>query len=96
MCYFYVQNLPTIVMPLPRAGLAVVLLLSFFSAENIPGGHHSRTLIRVLRTAMKRFFTRMREFCAYAKGVFIVNAAWAAWEILVLLLSWCVAFLCFL
>ena len=37
-CYFYAQNLPTIVTLLPRAGLALALLLSFFNPENFPGG----------------------------------------------------------
>jgi hypothetical protein len=37
-CCFYVQNSPTIVMLLPRAGLALVLLLSFFSPENLLSG----------------------------------------------------------
>ncbi len=37
-CYFYAQNLPTIVTLLPRAGLALALLLCFFSPENLPGG----------------------------------------------------------
>ncbi|KAF8497819.1 hypothetical protein F5888DRAFT_1906594 [Russula emetica] len=35
-CYFYAQNLPTIVTLLSRAGLAFALLLSFFSPENLP------------------------------------------------------------
>ena len=33
-CYFYAPNLPTIVMLLPRAGLALMLLLSFLHPEN--------------------------------------------------------------
>ena len=37
-CYLYAQNLPTIVTLLPRAGLVLALLLSFFSPENLPGG----------------------------------------------------------
>jgi len=35
-CHFYAQNLPTIVTFLPHAGLALALLLSFFSPENLP------------------------------------------------------------
>jgi hypothetical protein len=37
-CYFYAQNLPTIITLLPRAGLALALLISFFSPEHLPGG----------------------------------------------------------
>ena len=33
---------------------------------------------------------------AYAKGVLITNAAWAAWKTFVFLLSWCIAFSLFL
>ena len=33
-CFIYAQNLPTIVTLLPRVGLALALLLSFFSPEN--------------------------------------------------------------
>lgn len=37
-CYSYVQNLPIIVMILPRTYLAVLLSLSSFSLENLLGG----------------------------------------------------------
>ncbi|KAH9995320.1 hypothetical protein BJV77DRAFT_991967 [Russula vinacea] len=88
-CYFYAQNLPTIVTLLPRAGLALALLLSFFSPENLPGG---LTLSDVDQSIARRdgtFFDKSTgALSAYAKGVLIANAAWAAWRTLVLLLSW--------
>jgi hypothetical protein len=34
-CHFYVQNLPTVVTLLQCAGLALALLLSFFSPEHL-------------------------------------------------------------
>ena len=37
-CYFYAQNLPTIVILLPPAGLALVLLILFFGPVHLPGG----------------------------------------------------------
>jgi hypothetical protein len=92
-CYFYAQNLPTIVTLLPRAGLALALLLSFFSPENLPGG---LTLSDVDQSIARRdgtFFDKSTgALSAYAKGVLIANAAWAAWRTLVLLLSWYVLF----
>ncbi|KAF8465157.1 hypothetical protein DFH94DRAFT_360910 [Russula ochroleuca] len=88
-CYFYAQNLPTIVTLLPRAGLALALLLSFFSPENLPGG---LTLSDVDQSIARRdgtFFDKSTgALTAYAKVVLIANAAWAAWRTLVLLLSW--------
>ena len=93
--YLYAQNLPTIVTLLPRAGLALALLLPFFSPEN-PGG---LSLLDVDQSIARRdgtFFDKnMGALSAYAKGVLIANAAWAAWRTLVLLLSWCVASLFF-
>ena len=62
-CYLYAQNLPTIVTLLPRAGLALALLLSFFNPENLLVGYHSRRSIRVSRVAIERSLTRTRELC---------------------------------
>jgi hypothetical protein len=96
--YLYAQNLPTIVTPLPRAGLALALLLSFFSPENLPGG--LSLLSDVDQSIARRdgtFFDKNPgALSAYAKGVLIANAAWAAWRTLVLVLSWCVALFRFL
>jgi hypothetical protein len=57
-CHLYEQNLPTIVTLLPRTGLALALLLSFFSPENLLVGHHSPMFIRVSRAATGRSLTR--------------------------------------
>ena len=94
-CYFYAQNLPTIVTLLPRAGLALALLLSFFSPENLPGGLSLSDVDQSIARRDGTFFDKNTgALSAYAKGVLIANAAWAAWRTLVLLLSWCVVFLC--
>src|SRR6266436_6235872 len=45
-CYSFAQNLSTIVMLLLRAGLALVLLLSFFNLRISLVGYHTLTLIR--------------------------------------------------
>jgi hypothetical protein len=97
-CYFYAQNLPTVLTLLPRAGLALALLISFFSPEHLPGG---LTLSDVDQSIARRdgtFFDQSTgALSGYAKGVLIANAAWTAWRTLVLLLSWYVptASLCF-
>ena len=96
-CYLYAQNLPTIVTLLPRAGLALALLLSFFNPENLPGGLSLSDVDQSIARRDGTFFDKNTgALSAYAKGVLIANAAWAAWRTLVLLLSWCVAFSLFL
>jgi hypothetical protein len=89
--YFYAQNLPTIVTLLPRVGLALALLLSFFSPENLPGGLSLSDVDQSIARRDGTFFDKNTgALSAYAKGIL------AAWRTLVLLLSWCVAFLCLL
>ncbi|KAI9453375.1 hypothetical protein F5148DRAFT_1277448 [Russula earlei] len=88
-CYFYAQNLPTIVTLLPRAGLALALLLSFFSPENLPGGLNLSDVDQSIARRDGTFFNKSTgALSGYAKGVLIANVAWAAWRTLVLLLSW--------
>ena len=90
-CFFYAQNLPTIVTLLPRAGLALALLLSFFSPERLPGGLSLSDIDQSIARRDGTFFDKSTgALTGYAKGVLIANAAWAAWRALVLLLSWCV------
>ena len=96
-CYLYAQNLPTVVILLPRAGLALALLLSFFNPENLPGGLSLSDVDQSIACRDGTFFDKNTgALSVYAKGVLIANAAWAAWRTLVLLLSWCVAFSLFL
>lgn len=95
-CYLYAQNLPTIVTILPRAGLALALLLSFFSPENLPGELSLSDVDQSVARGNGTFFDKSTgALSAYAKGILIANAAWAAWRTLVLPFSWCVAFRCF-
>ena len=89
-CYFYAQNLPTVVTLLPRAGLALALLISFFSPEHLPGGLTLPDVDQSISSRDGTFFDRSTgALSGYAKGVLIANAAWTAWRTLVLLLSWC-------
>jgi hypothetical protein len=88
-CYIYAQNLPTIVTLLLHAGLALVLLLMFFSPEHLPGGLSLSDIDQSIMHHDGMFFnTSTGTLSSYAKGVLIDNAAWAAWRTLVLLLSW--------
>lgn len=83
--YYYSQNLPTVALLLPRAGLCLALLLTF-SAPQVGivtlanGGVSQRD---------PTFFRRSDgTLTNYARGVLIANAAWTAWRVLVLLMSW--------
>lgn len=83
--WFYSQNLPTVALLLPRAGLSVALLLSFSSANPeyvglIEAGFNGRdtTFFRAADGTLTDF----------ARGVLFANAAWTAWRALVLFISW--------
>ncbi|KAI5999094.1 hypothetical protein EDD15DRAFT_2527946 [Pisolithus albus] len=83
--WFYSQNLPTVALLLPRAGLALALLL-MFSAPN------PDYVIMAEAGFSPRdgtfFHASDGTLTSYARGVLIVNAAWTAWRILVLITSW--------
>ncbi|KAG1838230.1 hypothetical protein C8R48DRAFT_782462 [Suillus tomentosus] len=83
--WFYSQNLPTVALLLPRAGLSLALLLAFTSA--------SPDYVAMLEAGFIRrdgtyFSASDGTLTAYARGVLIANAAWTAWRVLVLLFSW--------
>lgn len=83
--WFYSQNLPTVALLLPRAGLSLALLLAFTSA--------STDYVAMLEAGFNRrdetyFSASDGTLTAYARGVLIANAAWTAWRVLVLLISW--------
>ncbi|KAI8977777.1 hypothetical protein BD414DRAFT_155356 [Trametes punicea] len=83
--YFYSQNLPTVALLMPRAALSLALLFAFSSPE--PGA------VALADAGIGRrdgtFFRASDEtLTSYARGVLIANAAWTAWRILILLLSW--------
>jgi len=90
-----VQNLPTIVTLLLHAGLALALLLLFFSPEHLPGGLSLSDIDQSIACCDGTFFDKSTgALTCYAKGVLIANAAWAVWRVLVLLLSWYVHLTC--
>ncbi|KAL7278266.1 hypothetical protein ACG7TL_008242 [Trametes sanguinea] len=83
--YFYSQNLPTVALLMPRAALSLALLFAFSSPD--PGA------VALADAGIGRrdgtFFRASDEtLTSYARGVLIANAAWTAWRILVLLISW--------
>ena len=83
--WFYSQNLPTVALLLPRAGLCVTLLLSFSSANPEYVG-----LIEAGFNGRDTTFFRASDgtLTDYARGVLLANAAWTAWRALVLFISW--------
>ena len=77
---------------LRRAGLALALLLSFFSPENFPGALSLSDIDQSIARRDGTFFDKNTgALSTYAKCVLIVNAAWVAWRTLLLLFSLCVA-----
>jgi len=82
--WFYSQNLPTVALLIPRAGLALALLLAFSTPQAAVVAladagiqHRDATFFR----------TQDGTLTDYARGVLITNAAWTAWRVLVLLMS---------
>lgn len=82
--WYYSQNLPTVALLLPRAGLALALLLAFTTPQagvvalaDAGVSHRDGTFFREEDGTLTN----------YARGVLIANAAWTAWRVLVLLTS---------
>lgn len=85
--WYYSQNLPTVTLLLPRAGLSLALLLSFSS----PNASVQLELADAnLANRDSTFFGQDGSLTRYARGVLIANATWTAWRVLVLLISWSV------
>jgi hypothetical protein len=85
--WFYAQNLPTVILLLPRAGLCISLLLAFSRPE--PG------VVALLNDGVvQRDSTFFRKtdgtLTTYARAILIANAAWTGWRVLVLIVSLCV------
>lgn len=83
--YFYSQNLPTVALLMPRAALCMALLFAFSSPDpnalalaDAGINHRDGTFFR----------SSDGTLTDYARGVLVANAAWTAWRILVLLISW--------
>ena len=82
-CYWYSQNWPTVGLLLPRAGIALALLLTFGSTQ---ADYLALAGVGV-SPRDGTFFRTDGALTDYARGVLIANAAWTAWRVLVLLLS---------
>ncbi|KAL1742727.1 hypothetical protein HDZ31DRAFT_42630 [Schizophyllum fasciatum] len=84
-CWYYAQNLPTVALLLPRAGLAIALLLSYTTPQT--------SEVSALHSVAPRrdgtfFHGNDGTLTAYAQGVLYANAAWTGWRIVVLFGSW--------
>ncbi|KZV67016.1 hypothetical protein PENSPDRAFT_688528 [Peniophora sp. CONT] len=87
--YFYSQNLPTVALLLPRAGITLAVLLGFWSPTPLPDGQSLANVSSAVSMRDGTFFdSQTGGLSGYAKGVLAASAAWAAWRILVLLISW--------
>ncbi|EJD00289.1 uncharacterized protein FOMMEDRAFT_30381 [Fomitiporia mediterranea MF3/22] len=83
-CYFYGQNLPTVALLLPRAALCVAILLAFTSSQPEDRALGALGLMKRDQT----FFRPDGSLSGYARGVLLANVAWAAWRVVILLISW--------
>ena len=82
--WFYSQNLPTVALLLPRAGLSLALLFAFSAPQ--PG---YVALADVGMTPRDHtYFRSDGSLTGFARGVLIANAAWTAWRLVVLITSW--------
>jgi len=81
-CFLYSQNVSTVALLLPRAGLSLALLFAFSSV--------SSSFLNTGLTSKRdgTFFRSDGALTDYARGVLIANAAWTGWRALVLLASW--------
>jgi hypothetical protein len=79
--WYYSQNLPTVALLVPRAGLSLALLLAFTTPQ---------VAFTVAGTSRRdaTYFRQDGTLTDYARGVLIASAAWTAWRILVLWTSW--------
>ena len=82
--WFYSQNLPTVALLLPRAGLSLALLFAFSAPQ--PG--YIALADSGITPRDHTYFRDDGSLTAYARGVLIANAAWTAWRLLVLIISW--------
>lgn len=83
--YHYSQNLPTVALLLPRAALSLALLLAFWSPQ---AGELALADAGVTPRDGTYFRASDQTLTNYARGVLIANAAWTAWRLLVLFISW--------
>ncbi|KAF8996091.1 hypothetical protein BDZ89DRAFT_815077 [Hymenopellis radicata] len=77
--WHYSQNLPTVSLLLPRAGLSLAVFLTFSSPQVAATGASLRD---------GTFFRDDGSLTGYSRGVLIANAAWTAWRSLILIYSW--------
>ena len=83
--YFYSQNLPTVALLMPRAALCLALLFAFSAPD--PGAA-ALADAGISRRDGTYFRSSDQTLTNYARGVLIANAAWTAWRLLVLFVSW--------
>jgi len=83
-CYRFSQNLPTVILLLPRAAMCLALLLAFSS----PGSAGVASGNAGSKPRDATYFNGDGALTSYGRGILIFNAVWIAWRVLVLLASW--------
>ena len=83
-CYRFSQNLPTVILLLPRAAICLALLLAFSS----PGSAAVASSNAGSEPRDATYFNGDGALTRYGRGILIFNAVWIAWRVLVLLASW--------
>ena len=82
-CWFYSQNLPTIVLLVPRLAMTLALYIAFVGPSTGTtlgsGGGLGRD---------GTFFGSRGELTGYAQVIMWIQLAWGVWRILVLIASW--------
>ncbi|TFK25902.1 hypothetical protein FA15DRAFT_703346 [Coprinopsis marcescibilis] len=82
----YSQNLPNMVVLLPRAGVALGLVLAFGSGAG--GGRFGTSLGQAAQRDATFFRRENGLLTEYALAILWINIAWAGWRLLVLVVSW--------
>lgn len=83
-CYRFSQNLPTVILLLPRAALCLAVLLTFSNAS--PAAVASGNAGNSARDST--FFNGDGALTSYARGILIFNCVWIIWRVFLLLASW--------
>lgn len=84
-CWFYSQNLPTVVVLIPRLALTLALYMAFVG----PSTGASLGIANGLGRD-GTFFSGRGQLSVYAKVIIWIQIAWGLWRCGVLIASWCV------
>jgi hypothetical protein len=85
-CWFYSQNIPTVALLLPRAGISLALIFAF-KAPDVVALQLANS--GILSRRDQTFFRPIDgTLTNYATGILWTNVAWTGWKVFVVLTSW--------